>query len=137
MSASGTLHGRGATPREAAMTDLASTPIRPVPEGTPPLAPAEAGALLSRLGADWQVVDGKKLRKTYRFRDFAGALEFVNQVGHMADNVDHHPDVHLAWGKATIEIWTHTVGGLHAIDFAFAARCDHIAAHDDPHPAEP
>jgi 4a-hydroxytetrahydrobiopterin dehydratase len=119
------------------MTDLATTPIRPVPSGTPALPAADVTALLARLGGDWQVVEGKKLRKTYRFPDFAGALEFVNQVGRMADDVDHHPDIQLSWGKATVEIWTHTVGGLHAIDFAFAARCEHLAAHDDPHPAEP
>jgi 4a-hydroxytetrahydrobiopterin dehydratase len=116
--------------------ELAAAPIRPVAKGTPGLAPAEAQSLLAVLGAGWAIVDGKKLRKTYEFPDFATALTFVNQVGHLADQVDHHPDIELGWGRAAIEIWTHTVGGLHAIDFVFAARCEHVLTGDSV-PAEP
>jgi len=110
------------------MDELADLPIRPVPEGTPAVPPEEAARLLARLGGGWELAEGKKLRKTYRFADFASALAFVNEVGRMADAVDHHPDIHLGWGRATVEIWTHTVGGVHTIDFAFAARCERIAA---------
>jgi 4a-hydroxytetrahydrobiopterin dehydratase len=116
--------------------ELAAAPIRPVAKGTPGLAPAEAQSLLAVLGAGWAIVDGKKLRKTNEFPDFATALTFVNQVGHLADQVDHHPDIELGWGRAAIEIWTHTVGGLHAIDFVFAARCEHVLTGDSV-PAEP
>jgi len=110
------------------MDDLVELPIRPVPKGTPALPPAEIATWLDRLDNGWEVVEGKKLRKTYPFSDFASALAFVNLIGAMADQVNHHPDIHLGWGRATVEIWTHTVGGLHAIDFAFAARCERIAA---------
>ena len=104
---------------------LADRTIRTVREGTPALAGAELDALVAELGGGWDATGGK-LRKTYRFPDFAGALRFVDQVGAMADDVDHHPDVELAWGKATIQVWTHTVGGLSELDFVFAARCDRI-----------
>jgi 4a-hydroxytetrahydrobiopterin dehydratase len=116
------------------VADIAEIPIQPVPKGTPALPEAEVGAMLGRLGHGWQVVEGKKLRKTYRFADFASALAWVNQVGHLADDVDHHPDIELGWGRATVEIWTHTVGGLHPIDFAFAARCERLG---EERPAEP
>jgi 4a-hydroxytetrahydrobiopterin dehydratase len=116
--------------------DLAAAPIRPVAKGTPALAPAEAESLLAILGVGWQIVDGKRLRKEYRFPDFTTALAFVNQVGNLADQVEHHPDIELSWGKAAIDIWTHTVGGLHTIDFVFAARCEHLLVGDS-HPAEP
>ena len=111
-----------------ASTALADRPIAPVREGTPPLAGAAAAALLAELAPGWEIVDGKRLSKTFKFADFASALAYVVKVGAMADQVDHHPDVQLSWGKATIEVWTHTVGGLAEIDFAFAARADRLAS---------
>jgi 4a-hydroxytetrahydrobiopterin dehydratase len=113
---------------------LADRPIRPVPEGTPALAPDAIAALLGELDG-WDA-SGGRLRKTFRFPDFRSALRFVDAVGAMADDVDHHPDVELSWGKATIQIWTHTVGGLAEIDFAFAARCDRIYGAASGSPAQ-
>ena len=107
---------------------LADRPIQPLPKGTPALAGAELSALEGELraaGGAWSS-EGGKLRKTFTFPDFRQALRFVDAVGAMADEVDHHPDVELSWGKATIQIWTHTVGGLAEIDFVFAARCERI-----------
>jgi 4a-hydroxytetrahydrobiopterin dehydratase len=109
---------------------LADRPIQPIPKGTPGLAGAALAQLAAELGASWDTSSGK-LRRTYAFRDFRSALRFVDAVGAMADEVDHHPDVELSWGKATIQIWTHTVGGLAEIDFVFAARCDRLYAAAD------
>ena len=116
--------------------ELAAAPIRPVAKGTKGLSPSEIETLLAVLGGGWEVVDGKKLRKTYRFDDFVTALAFVNQVGNLAELVEHHPDIELGWGRAAIEIWTHTDGGLHTSDYVFAARCEHLRAGDAV-PAEP
>jgi 4a-hydroxytetrahydrobiopterin dehydratase len=108
--------------------NLADRPIKPLPKGAPALADGALAALVTELGSlgnGWDPAGGK-LRKTFTFKDFRSALRFVDQVGAMADEVDHHPDVELSWGKATIQIWTHTVGGLAEIDFVFAARCERI-----------
>jgi 4a-hydroxytetrahydrobiopterin dehydratase len=105
--------------------NLADRPIKPLPKGAPALADGALAALITELGNGWSPASGK-LRKTFAFPDFRSALRFVDQVGAMADEVDHHPDVELSWGKATIQIWTHTVGGLAEIDFVFAARCERI-----------
>jgi 4a-hydroxytetrahydrobiopterin dehydratase len=97
-----------------------------LPEGTPALTADARSKLLGEV-AGWEVADGKRLRKTYRFADFAKALRFVDDVGAMADVEDHHPEIALSYGKATIELWTHTVGGLSENDFIFAAHADAIA----------
>ena|SRR5687768_14803453 len=110
------------------MSELADQPCLPCRGGVPPLAGAELDALLARLGGGWTVVDGHHLSKTYRFPDFAAALAFVNQVGALADQVDHHPDVYLAWGKARLDIWTHTIDGLAEGDFVLAAKADRLYA---------
>ncbi len=105
------------------MDALAARTCRPIPTGTPRLASEATTVLLAQLGAGWTVADDR-LRKTYPFPSFATALAFVNQVGAIADDQDHHPDVLLGWGKATIELWTHTVGGLSESDFIVAARIE-------------
>jgi 4a-hydroxytetrahydrobiopterin dehydratase len=70
------------------------------------------------------VIDEHHLEKQYKFKDFQGALEFVNKVGEMAEAQGHHPDVYLAWGKVKLTVWTHKIKGLHESDFIFAAKAD-------------
>ncbi len=76
------------------------------------------------LPSGWQLKEGHHLEKEYRFENFAEALAFVNRVGKMADEVDHHPDVYLAWGKARIQVWTHTKNGVTDKDYDFARRVE-------------
>ncbi len=92
--------------------------------GVPPLEGDELARLEGELGGGWRVVDGHHLEKEFTYPDFANALQFVNRVGAMADEQDHHPDIHLGWGRARIQIWTHKIDGLTESDFVFAARCD-------------
>lgn len=73
---------------------------------------------------DWREIDGHHLERTFRFPDFATALAFVNEVGRIAEAMDHHPEVQLSWGKVTLRIWTHTIDGLSDLDRGFAARVD-------------
>jgi len=96
-------------------------------EGTPPLGPIETGALLTELDG-WQVEDGRRLVRTWRFDDFAGALALVNRVGAVAEAENHHPDIELGWGRVVVRLWTHTVGGLSDNDFIVAAKIDRVVA---------
>lgn len=92
--------------------------------GVPSLEGDELARLEGELGGGWRVVDGHHLEKEFTYPDFANALQFVNRVGAMADEQDHHPDIHLGWGRARVQIWTHKIDGLTESDFVFAARCD-------------
>jgi 4a-hydroxytetrahydrobiopterin dehydratase len=76
--------------------------------------------------AGWDVVDNHHLVKSYKFPNFAQALQFVDRVGAIADKQNHHPDIYLAWGKVKIEIWTHKISGLTESDFIFAAKVDQV-----------
>ena len=106
------------------MEELAKKRCIPCAGGVDPLAGDTLEALSRELGHDWEIVDGRRLAKTFSFDDFASALAFVNRVGVMADAEDHHPDIHLSWGKARVEIWTHTINGLTESDFVFAAKAE-------------
>lgn len=107
------------------LADRACVPCR---GGVPPMEHAHAQDMLAQLGNDWQLrEDGHLfLEKTYRFENFAQALAFVNRAGALAEEQAHHPDVHLAWGKVTLQIWTHKIKGLTESDFVFAAKCDRL-----------
>jgi 4a-hydroxytetrahydrobiopterin dehydratase len=81
---------------------------------------------LSELGPGWRIVDGHHLEKTFEFPDFVTGLGFVNRVGALAEEANHHPDVYLAWGNVRLTIFTHTVNGLTQRDFALAAAIDRL-----------
>ena len=93
-----------------------------------PLEGERLAGLHDQLDGGWELVDGHHLAKGFAFPDFAAALAFVNRVGAMAEEQGHHPDVHLAWGKVRIEVWTHKIDGLTESDFVFAARCEALFA---------
>jgi 4a-hydroxytetrahydrobiopterin dehydratase len=91
-----------------------------------PLRGAALEALHGQLDPGWSVVKEHHLEKEYRFKDFADALAFVNRVGALAEDQQHHPDLVLTWGKVRVAIWTHKIDGLTESDFVFAAKTDEL-----------
>lgn len=110
------------SPRRA----LANEKCVPCRGGVPPLRGDDLRQLEDTLGGGWQVVDGHHLEKTFIFRDFASALAFTNRIGAIAEEQGHHPDIHLAWGKVGVTIWTHKIDGLSRSDFVLAAKIDRV-----------
>ncbi len=108
------------------MSDLARQSCVPCRGGVPPLKGAGLKALAERLGGGWRVVDEHHLEKAFTFDDFRQALDFTNRVGGIAESEGHHPDVHLAWGRVTLTIWTHKIDGLTESDFILAAKADEV-----------
>jgi len=98
----------------------------PCKGGVPPLAGQILDSLLGQLDSGWQVVDEHHLTKTYHFNNFREALGFTNRVGELAEQQGHHPDIHLAWGRVMLEVWTHKIDGLTESDFIFAAKADRV-----------
>lgn len=86
----------------------------------------ECAQLLQQLpGWSCSAVDGvERLSKRYDFNSFAAALQFANTVGELAEAVNHHPELRVEWGKATVIWWTHSIQGLHRNDFILAAKTD-------------
>ena len=103
---------------------LANEKCIPCRGGVPALKGEELQALAGELGNEWRVVDEHHLEREYRFPDFAAALAFTNEVGALAEEQGHHPDLCLGWGKVVITIWTHKIDGLTRSDFVLAAKID-------------
>ncbi|MGZ3515931.1 MAG: 4a-hydroxytetrahydrobiopterin dehydratase [Vulcanimicrobiaceae bacterium] len=107
---------------------LAQRTCVPCKGGVPPMNGRAVHTLLQELGSDWEAVGTHHLQKTYRFKNFVDALAFVNRVGEIAEAQAHHPNIFLAWGRVTLEVWTHKIDGLTESDFILAAKCDAASA---------
>ena len=108
------------------MSSLANEKCVPCRGGVPALKGEELSAMQAELGTGWRVVDEHHLEKEFTFPDFVSALAFTNRIGAVAEEEGHHPDIHLAWGKVRVTIWTHKIDGLTRSDFILAAKIDRL-----------
>jgi len=67
---------------------------------------------------------GAKISKEFKFKDFIGAINFINSIAEIAEQEGHHPDIHINYNKVLIELSTHAIGGLSENDFILAAKID-------------
>jgi 4a-hydroxytetrahydrobiopterin dehydratase len=108
--------------------DLASEKCEACRADSPRVGEQEARKLQSQIPA-WSIVEQggvQRLQRVYKFKDFVSALNFTNMVGRIAEEAQHHPLITTEWGQATVQWWTHSIGGLHRNDFILAARTDRL-----------
>ena len=110
------------------MTSLSQRPlIKPAREAEP-LSETQARELQQQIPG-WETlheVDANKLRRQYKVRNFAQALQLTNRIGELAEQENHHPTLVTEWGKVTVIWWTHWLAGLHENDYIMAARTDEL-----------
>jgi 4a-hydroxytetrahydrobiopterin dehydratase len=80
-------------------------------------AEAVTDALRSLPG--WSL-EGEQLVRTVEFRDFVGAIMFVNHVAEQAEDANHHPDIDIRYNKVKLALVSHDAGGLTDRDVAMA-----------------
>lgn len=107
---------------------LASLAALRVRSGAPKSDEASVRRALDALPG-WTASAGR-ISKTYAFADFRAAMAFANRVADLANEVDHHPDLAVGWGRCTVAWSTHDAGGITANDLACAARTEGIALRD-------
>lgn len=54
----------------------------------------------------------QKLERTFKFKDFNDAIDFVNKVAKIAETQNHHPDIEINYNKVKISITDHEKGGV-------------------------
>ena len=69
---------------------------------------------------------GETLQRTFGFKDFVAAMQFVNRVADLAERQEHHPDILIRYNKVTLTLSTHDAGGITGKDFELASACDHV-----------
>jgi 4a-hydroxytetrahydrobiopterin dehydratase len=77
---------------------------------------------------------GEVLTRTYTFRNFTQAMDFVNRVAGLAEEANHHPDIDIRYSKVTLTLSTHDAGGITSNDLALARAFDADAPEDEGAP---
>lgn len=110
------------------MSGLAAETCHECRADSPKVDAGDATKLLLEI-PDWTIVQEggvDRLQRLFKFENFLDALAFTNQVGSLAEEVQHHPLIITEWGRVTLQWWTHSIGGLHRNDFIMAAKADKL-----------
>lgn len=73
----------------------------------------------------WEYTDDY-LTKTYKLTDFKASLEFVNNVGELAEEANHHPDIVIQYNKVNVSLRTHDEDGITNKDFDLAEKIEKL-----------
>jgi 4a-hydroxytetrahydrobiopterin dehydratase len=68
------------------------------------------------------------ITRTAALPTFPKAIEVVDAVAVVAEEMDHHPDIDIRWRKLTFTCATHSAGGVTTLDVELARRIDGIVA---------
>src|SRR3990167_3688170 len=97
------------------MSDLLSKKCIPCEGGMELLTREQVEKYLAD-GPAWELSEdeeeGLQITKRYKFKDFIGAIDFVNKVADIAEMEGHHPDIKIKYNKVKLINWTHAIGGL-------------------------
>jgi 4a-hydroxytetrahydrobiopterin dehydratase len=74
----------------------------------------------------WELRDGK-LHREFRFDDFAAAFAFMTALAFAAEAMNHHPEWRNVYNRVVIDLQTHDVSGISALDFELAAKASELA----------
>jgi 4a-hydroxytetrahydrobiopterin dehydratase len=107
--------------------ELTRKKCTPCEGGIPPLSRAEAEATVRNVEGWTLDPDGKRISRTWTAMNFMAGIDFFNKVAGLAEEEDHHPDLHLeGYRKVTITLSTHAVNGLTENDFILAAKINRV-----------
>ena len=86
----------------------------------------QAAEQLKQLGGQWQLSeDSKMISRKWRLKNFVEAMEMAERVGQLAEQEQHHPDLHITgYRHLRVDLTTHAIDGLSENDFILAAKID-------------
>lgn len=88
------------------------------------LSDAEIAENLSSVPG-WTLLDGK-LHRAFECKDFIAAFGRMTQVALVAEAMNHHPEWFNVWNKVVVDLNTHSVQGMSALDFQLARKISEI-----------
>jgi 4a-hydroxytetrahydrobiopterin dehydratase len=111
------------------MSNLKDKKCVPCEEGGIPFDISEIHKYQKKVDG-WNILKDDKniffIEKYFNFKNFKDSQNFINKVGEISEEEDHHPDIIFGWGYAGIKITTHAIKGLSENDFILAAKIDQI-----------
>jgi 4a-hydroxytetrahydrobiopterin dehydratase len=106
--------------------DLSKKKCVPCEGGVPPLNEKEVKEYKKHISADWNILESNKLTREFFFVSYRHTIDFVNKVADIAEKEGHHPVLHIYFGRAVVELWTHSINGLSENDFILASKIDKL-----------
>jgi len=99
----------------------------PCEGGVPPVETSEAERMLKDLQG-WSLIEnGKAIERKWTVKNFVAGMQFLNEVAEIAEQEQHHPDIHLTgYRNVKIQLSTHAIGGLSENDFILAAKINDL-----------
>ena len=73
----------------------------------------------------WEMIDGK-LHRGFKFENFSRAFGFMCSLALVAEAKNHHPEWSNVYNRVVIDLSTHDVGGITALDFELAAAANDL-----------
>ena len=74
---------------------------------------------------NWSTKDNH-LFKSFQLKDFKEALHFINKIGSISEEINHHPKITNLYNTVEIELWTHTNNQITELDHKLAKEIDKI-----------
>jgi 4a-hydroxytetrahydrobiopterin dehydratase len=75
----------------------------------------------------WRESDGA-IEKTFSLKGWLETVAFVDALAWVCHVEDHHPDLHVGFGRCVVRFSTHSAGGISMNDFICAAKADALVA---------
>ena len=75
--------------------------------------------------AGWEFIEGRLMLEK-KFENFASAKNFVDAVSELAENENHHPDIHFGWGYVVLELFTHDEQKVTELDLELAVKINSL-----------
>lgn len=69
----------------------------------------------------------QELQRTFVFKDFKAAFQFMSLCADFAEELDHHPDWSNTWNKVSVRLSTHSMKALTELDITMATAMDQYA----------
>lgn len=79
----------------------------------------------SQLPEGWER-DGDEIVRVFEFDEYLDGIDFVDEVGKLADEAFHHPEIIVRWREVEVRFTTHDAGGITAADIELARECNAI-----------
>ena len=111
------------------MSDLLNKKCVPCEGGNLPFDISEIHKYQKKVDG-WNINKNEKkvyfIEKNFLFKNFSKSKNFINKIGKISEQENHHPDISFGWGYAKVTITTHAIDGLSENDYILAAKIDEI-----------
>ena len=106
---------------------LSKRRCEPCEGGVQPLTTDQIAELIQQVPG-WRLSDdGLSIYFKRSLKNFVESLSLLNSIGQLAEQEQHHPDLHLTgYRNVRIVLTTHAIGGLSDNDFILAAKINQL-----------